>query len=148
MKEAIIIDIDGTIIDSSRAQAIWGSNPNTDFNDIMKTTMLDPPNKWCVEIVGDMISQGKHVIFLTARDEEYRSITKQWLQTHVGYHGYTLLMRAIGDNRNDCLIKTDIFYKEIFHSYNVLFAIDDKASVVDMWRNLGVPALHCASYYS
>lgn len=34
--------------------------------------------------------------------------------------------------------------KNIKDKYDVLFAIDDRSSVVDMWRDLGLVCLQCA----
>jgi hypothetical protein len=55
-------------------------------------------------------------------------------------------MRPADERRPDYVIKEEIFNEQIKPFYNVSFAIDDKRVVCDMWRKLGVTALHCADY--
>ena len=73
-------------------------------------------------------------------------VTEDWLTRNVGPGvDWTLMMRPKDDKRADTETKTEIYTNEVAPFYNVLFAIDDRKPVVDMWRGMGIPCLDCAS---
>jgi len=146
-KRAIIIDLDGTFInDSATKHMHYQENP--DWDSVAGLTLEHPCNDWCKLIVESINKHGVDVIFLTGRRSGHEAITRQWLNLHLpkDFGDFTLLMRPDLDERNDTLVKTDIYYQQISPFYDVKFAIDDKKSIVDMWRNLGIPALHCDDF--
>jgi hypothetical protein len=53
-------------------------------------------------------------------------------------------MRAEGDTRKDSIIKEEIYRAEIENKYNVLFVLDDRNQVVELWRRLGLTCLQVA----
>lgn len=55
-----------------------------------------------------------------------------------------LYMRPEGDVRKDTEIKREIFDNYIRDKYRVLFVLDDRNSVVKMWRDLGLKCLQVA----
>jgi hypothetical protein len=145
-KECIIVDLDGTISDPD--WRLYGRDlQSIDWNEENQKAHMDPPYDWCVQMVKMYRDAGYHLIFLTARTgtEEARDVSKKWLDNHVGGQ-YTLFMRDVDDHRNDDVVKHDIYYREIFPHFKPLFALDDKPEVINMWRNLGITALHCRDY--
>lgn len=63
-----------------------------------------------------------------------------WLEANnIGYH--ELLMRNKDDNRKDSIIKKELFDKHIRGRYDVMFVLDDRNQVVEMWRSLGLKCL-------
>lgn len=80
---------------------------------------------------------------VSGRDGVCRKETEEWLARH-GLHYSKLFMRAAGDNRKDAVIKKEIFDREINGKYNVIFVVDDRTQVVEMWRSLGITCLQCA----
>jgi hypothetical protein len=52
-------------------------------------------------------------------------------------------MRQTDDNRKDSIIKEEIYDAHIRGKYNVLFVLDDRDQVVQMWRSLGLTVLQC-----
>lgn len=50
-----------------------------------------------------------------------------------------VLMRKGGDQRRDDIVKREMYEQSIRPHFDVLFAIDDRPIVCDMWRDLGVP---------
>jgi hypothetical protein len=144
--KAIIVDIDGTISDGS--WRILGKDLSTiDWNQENLKSLHDQPFDWCVKLVNLFYKDGYKIIFLTARTGtvECYQVTHQWLSSHLDIP-YELFMREEHDQRDDDIIKQDIYYKHIEPSFDILFAIDDKPEVIDMWRNLGITALHCRDY--
>lgn len=53
-------------------------------------------------------------------------------------------MRKTGDYRKDCIVKEEIYRKDIEPIYDILFCVDDRKQVVDAWRELGLTCLQCA----
>jgi hypothetical protein len=112
------------------------------FNEAM---VDDTPNKWCTEIINNMCKYQYDLFFLSGREEEYRELTvKQiykWLCMTPS--DFSLFMRPTKDYRSDVEIKREIYEKEIKDKYNVLFCLDDRQSIVDLWRELGLVCLQC-----
>lgn len=52
-----------------------------------------------------------------------------------------LLMRADKDQRKDSVVKREIFERDIAPFYDVKYVVDDRPSVVAMWRSVGLPVL-------
>jgi predicted kinase len=83
------------------------------------------------------------VILLSGRDEMCRPETETWLGVYdIAYD--VLYMRPEGDQRKDRIVKKEIFDREIRGKYNVLFVLDDRNQVVDMWRELGLTCYQVA----
>ena len=143
-RRAIIIDLDGTLCDNSHRQHLYDKE-HKDWKLINAESKYDVPNDWCMEIVQLFGMNGYKIIFLTGRSAHAWDVTHEWLTRHVGFGiDWQLMMRAKQDQRPDTACKTEIFQKDILPHYDVLYAIDDRRPVVDMWRDLGVPCLACA----
>jgi hypothetical protein len=150
-QKAVIIDIDGTLANSQNPLVFTNSKGETDWPAWIASTAHAPVNEWCKQLTVAMYRQGYRLIFLTARGEHLngRALTKNWLNNTLNIEGifeYELLMRPEGDLRPDIDLKLTIYSTLIAPNFDVAFAVDDKQSVVDLWRNLGLPALHCADY--
>ena len=147
--KAIIVDIDGTIADG-KWRIVGKDLTNIDWNKENLNSLHDQPFSWCVNLVNIYYKSGYSIVFLTARTGtvECYEVTHKWLQENLPDNvDYQLFMREERDERGDDVIKKDIYLKHIEPHYEVELAIDDKPSVIDMWRSLGVAALHCNEYY-
>ena len=90
-----------------------------------------------------MKSYGYKIYFVTGRGENYRKMTVDWLiQYNVFYD--ELHMRKNQDFREDSEVKEEIYINEIEKIAQVLFVVDDRKSVVERWRKLGLTCLQCA----
>jgi phosphoglycolate phosphatase-like HAD superfamily hydrolase len=145
MKPAIIIDLDGTLSDSSkRIHHVSGAKKN--FEAFYAAAKYDEPNNWCRWIV-DKLCDHVTIIFMTGRPMRYRAETRQWIMEYTRLkdpHSYELLMREDEDHTKDSEMKEDLYRQYVAKYFNVLFAIDDRTRVVEMWRKLGIPCLQCA----
>jgi len=143
-KDIIVCDLDGTLCDISHrthwVQVPSGVRKNWDafFSEV--------PNDTVNEAVAEVLErfQDKYkIIFCSGRPERCRSDTMQWLHEHTDLFNYDkelyLYMREDGDFRRDDIVKQEILYKYIDRD-RVLFVLDDRDQVVDMWRRNG---LHC-----
>ena len=83
-------------------------------------------------------------VFCSGRDDGARDATVAWLDEHVGVRYADLLMRRAGDMRADSVVKLELFDENIRNEYNVLGVFDDRQSVVDMWRSLGLTCFQVA----
>jgi hypothetical protein len=83
---------------------------------------------------------GHEIIFLSGRKDKVREKTQNWLEDH-GWDKETLLMRKTEDNRNDAIVKNEIFDEHIRGNYNVVCVLDDRDRVVKRWRELGLKCL-------
>lgn len=147
-QKAIIVDLDGTLCDNAyRVKYVDGSQKK-DWNKFNALSAGDPVIEWCRDLVKGFHYLGYRIIFLTARTESMgtRQITEKWLSDHIGPYvpDYDLIMRAEKDFRTDFITKQDLYMQHVAPKYDVAFAIDDKQAVCDMWRGLGITALHCA----
>lgn len=142
--KAIIVDIDGTMANfDHRKDLLYRDVATGDYEESQKASRQDPPYVWCQNLVKIYHDAGYQIIFLTARNEKYYTETAQWLNSHLeDYIVYVLLMRPLNDDRPDDVVKEDIYRRDIALQFNVEFALDDRDSVVDMWRNrIGIPCL-------
>ena len=73
------------------------------------------------------------------------SITKKWITDNVDISDFELFMRKNDDNRKDNITKKEIYVKHINQKYYIKFVLDDRDSVVEMWRNMGLTCLQVAS---
>lgn len=140
---AIIIDLDGTLCDvSHRTHLVKQSPPN--WPAFFDACTYDTPNAAVVALYDMARVAGHTIIYVSGRPETHRAQTTAWLETHDLADHTLLLMRASGDYRPDTEIKRELFGKHISGRYKILFTVDDRASVVKMWRDLGLTCLQCA----
>lgn len=87
------------------------------------------------------------IIFVSGREDKYRPQTERFL-SKVGLcpcgKDIQLFMRRTGDNREDSIIKKEIFDDNIREQYYVEFVMDDRSRVVKMWRELGLTCFQVA----
>lgn len=137
---SVIFDIDGTLSDPShRLHHIKGGNRNWPaFFDAMGDDPVHEPIQWLNELMDGQVQ----VLITTGRPETHREHTEAWLDQH-GIRYHTLYMRAADDHRPDYIVKEQILDAIIADGFEVLLVIDDRQSVVDMWRKRGLTCLQC-----
>ena len=144
-RPAIIVDLDGTLYNNDKRRELYMNGKHKNFHKFHEAAKDDPPNIWCVELIKAMHAKGYRILFVSGRDDCWQQDTITWLQTHV-FHELAdgmLLMRKTGDSRKDSIIKEEIYRAHIEPDHDVLFAVDDRQQVVDMWRSIGIPCLQC-----
>lgn len=133
---------------------VSGCNPvlNVDTAQAHKASTGHRVAKWPVRsaegerrgvVLRSLIDTGYDVVFCTGRKEQYREVTEEWLESHLGFHT-PLLMRADDDGRTDWIVKYELFNKHIREQYNVRGVFDDRQQVVKMWRALGLTCFQVA----
>ena len=154
-KNLIICDIDGTIANiEHRLHYIKG--PHKDWASFTKACVDDKPYKDVIEILWNMYDAGRRrgkegsdrtVYFFSGRSEVVRKETEEWLQRYILTTSMRnegrpyLYMRKEGDYRPDTTIKYEMMYELKITPDDVLCILDDRQSVVDMWRKEGFRCL-------
>lgn len=156
----VLIDVDGTLSDPTHRR---DHLKNRDWDSFFSEMDKDPPKReYCAlasmllasryRVEGTVSSKlfgarnTLEVIFVTGRPEDYREKTEQWLTKYVGLYPQEykyIYMRASGDTRADYVVKEELHNKilEDFPNHTVKLVIDDRPSVVDMWKRKGYPVI-------
>jgi predicted kinase len=130
---AVLVDIDGTL-------AIKGDRGIYDFANVE----VDLPNEPVIRTVQTLMDDGLHIIVMSGRQGSCEEQTRRWLDKYV-HPGLELHMRAAGDQRPDYIVKNELFEEHVAGKYNILLSLDDRDSVVDLWRNkMGIPTFQVA----
>ncbi|MER6809946.1 hypothetical protein ABT299_11755 [Spirillospora sp. NPDC000708] len=131
-----LVDIDGTVAlrDQDRADV----RHHFDWHRVGE----DLPNTPVISVVQAIDAAGHRIIYVTGRSSVCRVTTGAWLAMHVGVPGEALLMRTAGDMRPDTIVKRELY--DQFVAEPVTAVLEDRASVVQMWRALGLTVLQCA----
>lgn len=138
---AIIIDLDGTLANINERRNALGTHKN--FNLFYSNIPKDKLNVWCKEII-NKFKQDHKIILVTGREEieEVKIDTNKWLIKN-DIHYDKIFFRKLNDNRRDSIIKEEIYENNIKEKYKILFVVDDRKQVVEMWRDKGLTCLHC-----
>lgn len=124
--EAIICDIDGTLANmANRSPFDWDRVGEDTLNEDV-AVILD----WAFK-------EGIVVILMSGRDSICKPWTEAWL-THHGVKYDSLIMRPKGDSRKDSVVKLELFDNNVRDNYKVLYVLDDRPQVVDMWHDIGL----------
>jgi hypothetical protein len=132
---AIICDIDGTIADNK-----W-----RDPYDM--SLVLNDGFFWPIIDLASMLqgNLGAKLLITSARPATTQTVadTQEWLG-HTGLRWDALYMRNENDTRPDAEVKSDIYDVAIAPNYYVHYVLDDRNSVVEMWRSKGLTVLQTA----
>lgn len=161
MKDVIVCDLDGTLANCEHrvhhVQRVDGNGlkKKPDWDAFYAGVKDDTVNEAVKKLLDNMLYfdellDYKHeLIFCSGRPERCRDDTSLWLRTKAGYRQdcYTLFMRKDGDFRADYIVKEEILNDpEQLGEYKdrILFVLDDRQQVVDMWRRNGLTCFQVA----
>ena len=154
--KAIIVDLDGCFSNSDHRKHLVenleeGQTKNWPL--FYRGLIKDKPNAWCVDLISGMYLRNIIPLYVTSRSEAYRQITLDWFHLNfdsaIGvfskkYVNAHLYMRPTKDRSDDFMVKQKIYEEQIKNTYEIVFAIDDRKRICDMWRGLGLTCLACA----
>ena len=137
MVESIIIcDLDGTLCNCNHRIHLADEKNWDAFNDLC---INDKVNYDIANILSNLRSRETHIYLVSGRDDKFREKTVEWLRLNDIFYD-KLLMRSAKDHRPDYIVKEEILINIIDKS-KVWFVLDDRKSVVDMWRKNGLRCL-------
>lgn len=144
-----LIDIDGTVADPTHRlhfiQPPEGIKKNWDA--FFAACVDDMPIEHMCELVRGLI-RDRHVtgiipLFISGRSDQYRHETRIWLDNQ-HLMPIPLYMRRAGDFRPDYIIKAELLAVIKADNFQPVMAFDDRAQVVKMWRENGIPCAQVA----
>lgn len=144
MADKIIVDIDGTLSDPNhRRHHVEGDN--NDWEKFFEKVDDDGLKDWCREII-DRFKYDYNILLVTGRPErsidgvDVKQKTIDWLEAY-GVHWDRLVMRKAGDVRKDTVVKQEMLDEDLPDPDDVLFALDDREDIAEMWRENGIVCL-------
>lgn len=146
-KGFVLCDLDGTLCDighrleyASGEKKNWGTFFSKIADDAVRLDTLS--------LLNDFSNDGYEIILVSARPDTYRQLTEEWLMkhafTHPSYTGAmykTLIMRKGHDKRPDTEVKQQMYNTYFKDKYPIRTVIDDRPSVIRMWRENGLNVL-------
>lgn len=142
-KKVVILDLDGTVADCNhRLHFIQGAE--RDYKAFYDALVDDKPIHHIIDLVRAISESSEYVfIVVTGRPISHLRETEIWLNEHfIDY--YAIFMRAENDFRKDYIVKKEFLDTIRAQFGEPAFALDDRSSVVAMWRQNGVPCLQVA----
>lgn len=137
--KTVIFDIDGTLANvEHRIHYVRGKKK--DWKAFSRNMHLDTPIEAMHELIR-VLKAHYRIVLCTGRNEADRATTVAWLEKH-GVPYDDLMMRADRDYRQDVVVKREML--DQIGRENVLFVVEDRSSVVAMWREEGLMCLQCA----
>jgi len=128
----VICDIDGTLADITHRLKYVKDCEKKEWKRFFAECGEDPVREDVYNILKGFQNDGHPVVLVSGRPEEYRWTTQLWLDKN-GIEYDALLMRGIGDKRDDDVVKQEIYDKYLKH-YPIECVIDDRPRVIRMWR--------------
>ena len=139
-EEIVIFDIDGTLADVSERIHHLKKQPKN-WEGFFAGMAQDKAIRSMVRLCNILYAAGIRIILCSGRQEKHRAETVAWLtQQGVNYH--ELLLRKNGDRRSDVVAKRELIAK--LDKSKILFVVEDRSRVVEMWRAEGLVCLQCA----
>ena len=141
-RDTIVVDIDGTLADiTHRLHYISGAH--ADYKSFFANVGGDALNEWCRELIRAFAARYR-IVLVSGRPDSTLDDTRVWLaRNHVAYHELHLVRRN-GDFGPDHELKRA--WMRTYGKDRILFAVEDRQRVVDMWRDEGVVCLQCTAW--
>ncbi len=137
----ILCDLDGTLaLNKHREHFIQGKNK--DWKAFFKACVDDEPNKPIIELV-NQLSGSNEIIIVSGRSDEVYAETAHWLRKAEVCYAW-MQMRREGDYTPDHQLKLGWINRFDWTPDEVLCVLDDRDSVVKMWRAKGFTCLQVA----
>lgn len=146
-KGFVLCDLDGTLADIKHRLNFVRDLPEgqkKDWKSFFEGIPGDSVRTEVMDMLTDFEDKGHEIILVSARPDNYREETEAWLEKiFKGYRLWTtLIMRRAGDRRPDTETKQqilDTYFKK--NSYPIHCVIDDRPSVIEMWRGNGIDVI-------
>lgn len=138
--DCVIFDIDGTLADISERLHHIRKRPKN-WDKFFAEVPQDKAIHAMVRLNNMLFDAGMRLILCSGRPEKLRKETETWLRKNdVKYH--ELHLRPDEDTRPDTVVKREMLRG--IDTTRVLFVVEDRSRVVEMWRKEGLVCLQCA----
>lgn len=150
MRDAIILDVDGTLCDvSSVRYHVDLTHPyNTGekrFDRFHSESVDCPPHQEALDEYHKAREEGLAILVVTGRMEEWKCHTMTWLKEHEVIYD-ELYMRPQDDCRKDVIVKTMLLEQIREDGYRPVLAVDDNPAIIGLWKNKGIQVIKIAGW--
>lgn len=145
MNRYVIFDLDGTIANLDHRLHFLKDSAPQDWEGFFQACDGDILNEWALSLAYALDMDGYQIVIVSGRPERTREKTKAWLDKHAFPYFELVLVRKDGDHAPDELLKEN-WLKQFTGREEILFVVDDRQKVVDMWRENGLVCLQCYSW--
>ena len=135
----VVFDIDGVLADVRHRLRFVERKPK-DWDSFFGAMDGDGPLDAGIALAQDHAAEGHRIVYLTGRNEDYRSLTRDWLARH-GLPDGRLVMRRSDDRRPARVFKPAAL-RRIARDVRVVSVVDDDAAVVAVLARDGWPVVH------
>lgn len=143
MKNTIVVDLDGTLADVGHRRH-WVLGKKRNYEAFHSELHKDPVNEPVRKLMTAMAATGHRVVIVSARPKHVQEATIAWLEHHGIAFDQCFLIRATGDSTPDQELKR--IWLNAYGKDRILFVVDDRQKVVDMWRAEGMTCLQCDAW--
>ena len=133
MKQCYVFDLDGTLADDSHRQHFltgdvkkWQSY----YEGMGKDILFRNVYKVCSRL-------SSHIIILTGRPEEYRTLTERWLAHNCDNYYDMLIMRPTGNHEPSGPLKVKQLQELEASGYEIMGIFEDRPEVADAMVEAG-----------
>ena len=133
--KVIICDIDWTVANLEH-RLHYIKQEKKDHDSFYANVKNDTPIVQTIEIVRSLKESWYTIVMMSGRRNQTCEDTEAWLDNYNVPYDY-LLMRSWWDKRPDHEVKLEL-YERCLRKNDVFLAIDDRKSIVDLWRSLWI----------
>ncbi|MBZ0186449.1 MAG: hypothetical protein K8F91_09400, partial [Candidatus Obscuribacterales bacterium] len=134
-----IVDLDGTLADCEHRRVYITREPKNWDKFFSPRLVLKDPLIEPVSRVVRLLSATETIVFASGRKESLRHVSIAWLRQHdLWTDPFALYLRPDGDFRSDTIVKMEMLGQIRADGYDPWLVIDDRSSVVAMWREQGL----------
>jgi len=149
----VLCDLDGTLanIDQRRKMNLTFDASRCDELD----TINEPVRMVLMALIANVDIE--KILFMSGRMDKDREPTLRFIHkcwphwvSQANYKDgfgnlFELHMRKTNDLRKDAVVKKELFYAHVHGKYNPVLVLDDRNSVIDLWRrDIGLPTFQVA----
>lgn len=154
MKDIIVIDLDGTLADIEHRLPLVNCD-KPDYDEFHRRCVDDKVSEWCLALLrvfhNTAVEPGYDptykVMIVTARNPCVKRETEWWLADAGVPADVEIVFVREGEKqiKKDEAAKRDWLHKSGLKD-RILFVVDDRQRVVDMWRQEGLKCLQCNAW--
>lgn len=142
-KTKIVCDLDGTLCDV-RYRRHFVSGKKKDFESFHRLLVLDEPVQSVKATLNALALQDFEILLVSARPNSYRTQTEEWLNKNLIIWDELYLLRPDNDSTPDVVLKRE--WLKTQNKESILFCLDDRQRIVDMWREEGLTCFQVDSW--
>lgn len=137
-RPAIIVDMDGTLVDVAPIRHHILENGDYDsfhlesYDCEEHKSIADSVRSWCQTDVA--------IIIVTARSDRYADVSIDWLNDH-NIEFDAMFMRNEGDRRGDVEVKSEMLKGIRSLGFNPLLAYEDNPHIIQLWHDNNIPTV-------